>query len=171
MRFWRARIKHVELLSQPPSPSNTSCIEQDWISEVHVFLDEASDPQIVSLHHVKVHDWSYVGTRNSLHTSDLLARVQGKLQALMVPFEPEEKPKTASEKLQDLAKQLATDPKPSIPPLATPLWQLLTAPPHLARAYEMAKSRVRASVRAQASGTLWLRVEGSPLGLWLRVES
>jgi len=115
MRFWRARIKHVELLSQPPSPSNTSCIEQDWISEVHVYLDEASDPQIVSLHHVKVHDWSYVGTRNSLHTSDLLARVQGKLQALMVPFEPEDKPKTASEKLQDLAKQLATEPKPSKP--------------------------------------------------------
>jgi outer membrane protein OmpA-like peptidoglycan-associated protein len=119
MKLWRARLKNPVSIDGPPASASKPPIRQDCIEQAHLFLSdsEADQGYLVSLHQVEVHDWDHVGTRQSLHTSDLLGRIKGTLYARVMPYEP---PPTEKTKLEKLFKQE----KPST---STPLDQPLQA--------------------------------------------
>lgn len=111
MKLWRARLKNAIPLEGPPASTNKAPIRQDCIEQAHLFLADSDQGYLVSLHQVEVHDWEHVGTRQSLHTSDLLGRIKGTLYAKVVPYEPPPKEKT---KLEQVFQKVNTSaPSPS----------------------------------------------------------
>lgn len=99
MKLWRARLKNAVPIDGPPIKASKVPIRQDCIEQAHVFLSDSDQGYLVSLHHVEIHDWEHVGTRQSLHTSDLLGRIKGIVYAKVVPYDPPPKEKTKLEKL------------------------------------------------------------------------
>lgn len=99
MKLWRARLKNPMPIDGPPNDAIKAPIRQDCIEQAHLFLPDSDQGYLVSLHQVEIHDWEHVGTRQSLHTNDLLGRIKGIVFAKVVPYDP---PKIEKSKLAQL---------------------------------------------------------------------
>jgi outer membrane protein OmpA-like peptidoglycan-associated protein len=112
MKLWRARLRNLIAVQGPPSNPSNAPIHQDCIEQAQIILSDTDKGYLVSLHQVEVHDWNHVGTRNSLHTSQVLGRIKGTIYAMVAPYEsPEEKKKKLLE-LQEMpqpARQIVSD--------------------------------------------------------------
>lgn len=99
MRLWRARLINPIAIDGPPKSAKKEPIRQDCIEQAQLFLPNSDKGYLVSLHQVEVHDWDHVGTRESLHTNDLLGRVKGTLYAKVEPYVAPPKEKSKLQKL------------------------------------------------------------------------
>ena len=87
MKLWRARLRNPITVEGPPANPTVVPIQQDCIEQAQLSLTDTDKVYLVSLHQVEVHDWKHVGTRNSLHTSQILGRIKGTLYAMVAPYE------------------------------------------------------------------------------------
>lgn len=102
MKLWRARLRNPITVEGPPANPTIPPIRQDSIEQAQLSLSDKDKAYLVSLHQVEVHDWKHVGTRNSLHTSQILGRIKGTLYAMVAPYESPEEKKKKLEELQKL---------------------------------------------------------------------
>ena len=106
MKLWRARLRNPITVEGPPANPTIPPIRQDCIEQAQLSLSDTDKAYLVSLHQVEVHDWKHVGTRNSLHTSQILGRIKGTLYAMVAPYESPEEKKKKLDEFQKLHKRI-----------------------------------------------------------------
>lgn len=110
MRLWRARLINPVAIDGPPMSAEREPIRQDCIEQAQLFLTNEDKGYLVSLHQVEVHDWEHVGTRESLHTNELLGRVKGTLYAKVAPFVAPSREKNNVHKFFKLSNETKSQP-------------------------------------------------------------